>query len=222
MCSLTCIRGTRADDLVQRLSALRLLQMQSNLWNPAETHDLVLSGSLEGHYTTNAALARDGTSDCYVAPSVSISGSHSLTGEWRVSAGTDLGGFRYLRQPDLGTSYADVWGGLTRDFRIGLVEANLYLTVTQQWNQLENFTSSGSLTEALVGLNTEWKIREGQTLTFNPGASLTPLAQPWDAGFDSCGATISYDWTPISNWEISIFYNGYLTAYFSGQTDFTQ
>ena len=211
----------RADNLFQRLSALRLLQLQSHLWTPVES-GLTLSGSVESRYTTNAALARGGTGDWYLAPAASISGGHKLTDEWTISAGADVGGYRYLRQTDLGTSYADAWGGVARDFQIGPVETSLYLTTTQQWNQFKNFSNSGSSTEVIAGANAEWKIRPGHTLTFNPVASVTPYSQPWDAGYDSCGATISYDWEPRAGLEISVYYNGYMTSYFNGQTDFTQ
>jgi hypothetical protein len=214
--------ATRADDLFQRLSALRLLQLQANLWNPAEKHGLTLSGSVESRYTTNAALARGGTSDWYLAPAASISGGHKLTDEWTVSAGADVGGYRYLRQPDLGSSYADAWASVARDFQAGPVETNLYLTATQQWNQFENFTNSGSSTEVLLGAKAVWKIRPGQMLAINPAASVTAYSSPWDAGYRSCGAIISYGWEPTSTLEISVYYNGYLTSYFNGQTDYTQ
>jgi len=212
----------RADNLFQRLSALRLLQLQSNLWNPAEKHGLTLSGSVEGRYTTNAALASGGTSDWYLAPTVSISGGHKLTDEWTVSAGADVGGFRYLRQTDLGSSYADAWGSVARDFQVGPVEASLYLTTTQQWNQFKNFSKSGSSTEVIAGANADWKIWPGHTLAFNPAASMTAYSSPWDAGYRSCGATISYDWELNASLEISVYYNGYLTSYFNGQIDYTQ
>ena len=219
---LPASNGTaRADNLFQRLSALRLLQLQSHLWTPAES-GLTLGGSVESRYTTNAALARGGTSDWYLAPSASISGGHKLTGEWTVSAGADVGAYRYLRQPDLGTSYEEAWGSVARDFLIGPLEASLYLTATQQWTQLKNFSKSGSSTEVIAGGNFEWKFRPGQALALKPAASVTPFSEPWDAGYRSCGAMISYDWEPHAGLEISIFYNGYLTAYFNRQTDYTQ
>ena len=212
----------RADNLFQRLSALRLLQLQSNLWNPAEKHGLTLNGSVESRYTTNAALSRDGTGDWYLAPTASVSGGHKLTDEWTVSAGTDVGGFRYLRQTDLGSSYADAWVGVARDFQIGPVEASLYLTTTQQWNQFKNFSQSGSCTEVIAGANADWKIQPGHTLAFNPVASVTAYSSPWDAGYRSYGATISYDWEPNASLEVSVYYNGYLSSYFNGQIDYTQ
>ena len=211
----------RADNLFQRLSALRLLQLQSHLWTPVES-GLTLSGSVESRYTTNGALARDGTSDWYLAPSASIAGGHKLTEKWTVSAGMDLGGYRYLRQPDLGSSYADAWGSIARNFQLGPVEASVYLTTTQQWNQFMNFSNSGSSTEVIAGGNFDWKFRPGHTLALNPAASVTPYSEPWNAGYRSCGATISYDWEPHAGLEVSIFYNGYLTSYFNGQIDYTQ
>ena len=57
----------RAEQLFERLSALRLLQMQSNLWSREDINGLTLKGSIEGHYTTNGALERGGTSDWYLA-----------------------------------------------------------------------------------------------------------------------------------------------------------
>lgn len=210
------------DNLFQRLSALRLLQMQSNLWNPEEKHGLAIGGSVEGHYTTNGALARDGTSDWYLAPVALISWSHDLADEWRVSVGADAGGFRYLRQPDLGTSYLDAWGTVARDFEVGAVRSSLYMTTLQQWTQLKNYSKSGSSTEIVAGWNMDWEIGHGHALTFNPSAFVTPYSLPWNAGYHSYGATISYGWSVKADVELSIFYNGYLTSYFSGQTDITQ
>lgn len=212
----------RADDLFQRLSALRLLQMQSKIWNPEEQHGLTVSGSLEGRYTTNAALASGGTGDWYLAPAASISGGHKLNDEWTVSAGTDIGGYRYLRQTDLGSSYADAWGGVALNFQIGPVEASLDLTAIQQWNQFKNFSQSGSSTEIIAGANAEWKFRPGHTLGFHPAASVTPFSSPWNAGYQSCGAMLSYDWEPSPCLDLSVYYNGYLSSYFSRQIDYTQ
>lgn len=215
-------RGARADELFERLSALRLLQLQSNLWNPIEKNGLTLGGGVEGRYTTNAALARDGTGDWYLTPSASMIWSHKLQDDWRVSVGSDVGGYRYLRQPDLGTSYVDAWGSVARDFRIGPVKTGIYVTCTQQWTQLRNFSKSGSTTEILAGLNADWEIRAGHTLSFNPVAYATPYSSPWDSGYHSYGAMISYNWEVTHGVGISVYYNGYLTDYFSGQTDFTQ
>jgi len=212
----------RADDLAERLSALRLLQMQSKLWSPEEKYGLTLKGSMESHYTTNGALAQDGTSDWYLAPSASVIWGHKAGGDWRVSAGGDVGGFRYLRQPDLGTSYLDAWASAARDFQIGPAKGEFYVTCTQQWTQLKNYSKSGSSTEALAGLNCDWEMRPGHTLALNPMASVTPYSSPWDSGFHSYGATITYNWALNSSLDVSVYYNGYLTCYFSGQSDYTQ
>lgn len=212
----------RAGVLSERLSALRLLQMQSRLWSPDDKFGLTLEGSMESHYTTNAALARDGTSDWYLAPVASMAWSQSLGGGWRISAGGDAGGYRYLRKPDLGTSYTDAWASFARDFQIGAAKANVYVTGTQQWTQLKNFSGSGDTMETLAGLLMDWKIQTGNTLSLNPVAYVTPYSSPWDSGYHSYGATISYTKDVTNTLKFSVYYNGYLTAYFSGQTDFTQ
>jgi hypothetical protein len=212
----------RADQLFERLSALRLLQMQSNLWSREENIGLTLKGSIESHYTTNGALEQGGTSDWYLAPLASVIWSGEAGDGWRVSAGGDTGGFRYLRQPDLGTSYLDAWASAARDFQIGPAKANLYATCTQEWTQFRNFTKSGSSTETLAGLNCDWEIRPGHTLTFNPVASATPYSSPWDSGYHSYGAMITYNRAVNASLDVSVYYNGYLTCYFNGQTDYTQ
>ena len=212
----------RADDLFERLAALRVLQMQSNLWNTQVKSGLTLDGSLESRFTTNAALSRDGTSDWYLAPAASMSWGHELGDDWGVSAGCDAGGFRYLRQTDLGTSYLDTWGSVAREFKIGPAEAGVYAVCTQQWTQLKNYSKSGASTEILAGAHTGWEFRPGQTFAFNPYATATPYSSPWDSGYHSYGATLSYDLEACSHVDISVYYNGYLTCYFSGQNDFTQ
>jgi len=226
MLSLTawsgCARGE--DDLfLQRFSALRLLLMQSALWNPDEKkHGLSLNGSMEGHYTSNAALSQDGTSDWYVAATTSAAWGHRLGDGWRTSIGADACAFRYLRQPDLGTSYLDAWGSLARDFSIGALPSGAFLTVSQQWTQVSNFTNGGASTEVLLGGNVDWEFFRGQTLSLEPMASITPWSSPWGVGFSSCGAYLSYSLSVTSAVEVSVFYNGYLTSYFARQTDFTQ
>ncbi|MEI6493811.1 MAG: hypothetical protein WCO94_14780 [Verrucomicrobiota bacterium] len=212
----------RADGLAERLSALRLLQLQSNLWRPIEKCGLTLNGSVESRYTTNAALAQGGTSDWYLAPSASAIWSQDEGGGWRGAAGCDVGGYRYLRQTDLGTSYLDAWGSAVRDFQLGRAKGEFYVTCNQQWTQLKNYTKSGSSTEAIAGLNCDWEIRPGHGLSFNPVASTTPYSSPWDSGFHSYGATITYNWALNSSLDVSVYYNGYLTCYFSGQSDYTQ
>jgi len=212
----------QAEEVLQRLSALRLLQLQSKLWNADEKHLLTLAGSLEEHYTTNGALASGGTSDWYHAIFASVTSSHSIAESWRVAAGADAGGFRYFKNPDLGTSYLDVWGSVTRDLRIGEAGASCYLTFTQEWNQLKNYSMSGSSTEVLAGFNAEWEFLPGQTVSMNPVVSATPGSRPMSAGYLSGGVMLTYDREIRHGLELSAFYNGYFTSYFSGQNDFTQ
>ncbi len=214
--------AARADALLERLSALRLLQIQSTLWNQEVKSGLLLSGSFEQHYTTNAALASGGTSDWYESPAAALTWSHDICGGCTASVGADAGGFRYLKHPDLGSSYVDAWAGVERDIQLGPVEAGAYITGVQQWTQLKNFSKSNSSSEILAGFKAGSEIRPGHSVSLNAMASATPYASPWDSGYHSYGVRTAYDWSVSPALEVSVFYTGYVTAYFSGQTDLTQ
>lgn len=216
------ISSSFAEDVRQRLSALRLLQLQSRFWNGDEKQRLTLGGGFEEHYTTNGALESGGSSDWYEAASVSLSSNREIARGWRLGAGADVGGFRYVKNPDLGTSYVDTWGRVTHDFQWARAEGSYTLAITQEWTQFKNYSPSGASTQILLGANAEWELFPNHTLSLAPTLSATPYSFPMNAGYGSCGTLVTYNWGFRKDWNASIYYNGYLTSYFNRQNDFTQ
>jgi hypothetical protein len=158
----------------------------------------------------------------YSSPSVNAEWNPDLGRGFSASIGAAAVAYLYNHYDDQDCSYVDLTGGLFCDRWFGPLSTEFYVTNTFEFSQSENFRDSAQSNLVVGGCIFSWRFLEVHGFSLNPDIWATPYACPFDTGYHSYGLTLTYGWQPGGCLSAFLYTSGYFTAYFNGETDYTQ